>query len=291
MPSCPRFNLKLPPSLRLFAFCFFCFCVSYCCVFFTLRPPLSLSPCLLCLPPVLCFFTCFGLSHVAFQERRVRMSVPISSVVLPQAAVAPPLAELRCDWPHDDSLAHLPVKRISQLMLPENRDLAVYQKYWVLLHRSKKNRNACRICFYVCCHWFSQVSFLCANLDFMESQCCVLSVYFAVFFSLLAAISGCQITSLAPAHYCHTHVYLRSTSWVMSFWMCTVVTICYLCKALYTSVSSDYVLSEKLAYDDIKTLLFSLLIYLFHLINIRLFIIIFIHDFKVKSCWFHLHLQ
>lgn len=44
----------------------------------------------------LCVSVCFVLlsRRVAFQERRVTMRVPISFVVLPQAAVAPPLAEL-----------------------------------------------------------------------------------------------------------------------------------------------------------------------------------------------------
>lgn len=82
-------------------------------------------------------FLCFDMSHVAFQERRVRRRVPISSVALPQAAIAPLLAELRCDWLHNDSLTHLPVKRLSQFMLPENGDLTVYQKDKVLLHFSR----------------------------------------------------------------------------------------------------------------------------------------------------------
>lgn len=72
------------------------------------------------------------------------MRVPISSVALPQAAIARPLAELRCDWLHNDSLAHLPVKRLSQFMLPENGDLTVYQKDKVLLQK-KIDANACNL--------------------------------------------------------------------------------------------------------------------------------------------------
>lgn len=75
-------------------------------VFFS--APLSCLPVLSHVP-----FCAPSSRRVAFQERRVRMRVPISSVVPPQAAVAPPLAEPRCDWPHSDSLAHLPVKRLT----------------------------------------------------------------------------------------------------------------------------------------------------------------------------------
>lgn len=90
-------------------------------LFFALCPPLFCPPsCPVCLP-CLCLRLCCDLSHVAFQERRVRMRVPISSVALPRAAAAPPLAELRCDWPRDDSLAHLPVKRLSQFYADRKR--------------------------------------------------------------------------------------------------------------------------------------------------------------------------
>lgn len=150
----------MQPSFHLFAFLlpllFVCLMLLF--FFFFYCPPLSLS--LSRLSAFLCFFLCVLSSrHVAFQERRVTMRLPISSVVLPQAAVAPPLAELRCDWPHNDSLARLPVKRLSQFMLP-NGDLTVYQKKTTTVflkdYRRKKKQKCMQLVVHF--HWFIHVS-------------------------------------------------------------------------------------------------------------------------------------
>lgn len=57
----------------------------------------------LCASSCLFVHLCFDMSHVDFEERRVRTRVPISSVALPQAAIAPPHAEL---WLAAQQLSH-----------------------------------------------------------------------------------------------------------------------------------------------------------------------------------------
>ncbi len=163
-----------------------CVCVSRA-VFHSV--PLFLFLSLSCPSAVLCFFPCSDSSRAALQERRVRTRVPISSVVLPRAAAAPPLAELRCDWPHNDSLAHLPVKRLSQFMLPENWDLTVYQKNKKSYHfrRKKKNIKCMQLVVFVTVGICAIIDFihvsygLCIHLQFKESWCCPLSVFFAIY--------------------------------------------------------------------------------------------------------------
>lgn len=86
---------------------------------------------------------------------------------------------------------------------------------------------------FLCCCWFLHVSYcLCIlrNLDV------VFSLYSLLFISFLGAITSCQNTSPSSAHYCHTHAYLGSTSWVMSVRMC--------------SVSSHHLLSVQIALNS-----------------------------------------
>lgn len=99
----------------------------------------------------------------------------------------------------------------------------------------------CSLCdsWYMCYHWFYlffiQVWYvLCIIFYILMSLDVVLSLYCLLFVSFLAAISGCQNASPLCAHYCRTHAYLGSTSWVTSVRMCSVVDICYLCKSPYS---------------------------------------------------------
>lgn len=171
-------------------------------------------------------FCALSSRRVAFQERRARMRVPISSVVPPQAAVAPPLAELRCDWQHSDSLAHLPVKRLTVYAakrrphcVPNDETRTGFLKNF----RTQKTRDACNL------------SFTLLHLNLFG----VVSLHSLMFASSPAGKSSCHSTSSSP-HCCLTHAYLESTSWVMSVQMCPVVTTCSLCKLLYSPVIMQY---------------------------------------------------
>lgn len=130
--------------------------------------------------------------HVAFQERRVRMRVPISSVVPPQAAVAPPPAELRCDWLHSDSLAHhsLCCQMETSLCTKRFKKNRLFKEF-----RTQKNRDACNL----------SVTLLHLNL------LGVVSLHSLMFASSPAGKSSCHSTSSSP-HCCLTHAYLESTS-------------------------------------------------------------------------------
>lgn len=103
----PCFNPTCSPLTPLLAAILCFFCATH--AFFTLSSSSPLS-CLSASCVSFCLLTYPMLP--LFQERRMR--VPTSSVALPQAAVAPPLAELTC--------VSMPVylwKRLSQSLLPE----------------------------------------------------------------------------------------------------------------------------------------------------------------------------
>lgn len=120
----------------LLSLLFLCVCVSCC---FSLCPPLFFfSLCLVCLLSSVCMFlSVFLLSRpvFAFQERRVRMRAPISSVALPQAAVVPPLAELTA-------------RRLSLAPFTCEKTIRVYAARKRRPHcvpKKNNNRNACNL--------------------------------------------------------------------------------------------------------------------------------------------------
>lgn len=234
-------------SFHLFAFCFLLFvCVS--------RAVFHSVLLFLCLPVSrLSAFLSFFLARPALLSKRGGWGWGCPSVLLFCLGLQQPLLSLSCGVT-GRTTTRSPIylwKDCHSLCCQKTEtSLCTKRKKYFQSILEGKNRKCMQLVVFVTVGVCAVIDFfiyhmVCALIYIWGNLDVVFSLYSLLLISFLAAISSCQNASPSSAHYCHTHAYLGSNSWVMSVRMCSVVTLCYLCKSLHRPVISHYAMSEK----------------------------------------------